>query len=361
MIAARFDYIRGTFYVLILTLTAGCSHQTPHYNTLHGDTPLPNKVELISTPFFPQDRYQCGPAALATILTQSDVITSPNDLKPYVYLPKRQGTLAIDLIATTRRYQRVPYLLEGKLSAIFTEIANGTSVLVMQNLGFSWFPQWHFAVVVGYDLDAKTVMLRSGEIKRHVIPISTFQATWSRARYWAMVAAKPNQIPITANPFSYTKAVHDLSKTHPDVALLAYRTALIKWPQEPLLWLALANTLYQKNELKQSEQALVSGLTHIKDLAQLSTRDIPQVSGRPQTATYAQLWNNYAFVLKAQGCTLESIKAIQCAALIAPHNQDIQSSVLELTTPTSKQALSKHCQLQPCPVNREQGMSSSGG
>lgn len=332
---------------MILTLTAGCSHQISHYNTLHGDTPLPNKVELISTPFFPQDRYQCGPAALATILTQSDVVTSPGELKPYVYLPKRQGTLAIDLIATTRRYQRVPYLLEGKLSAIFTEVANGQAVLVMQNLGFSWFPQWHFAVVVGYDLDAKTVMLRSGEIKRHVIPISTFQATWSRARHWAMVAAKPNQIPITANPFSYTKAVHDLSTIHPDVALVAYRAALKKWPQEPLLWLALANTLYQQKELKQSEQALVSGLIQVGDV--------------PQTAPYAQLWSNYAFVLKAQGCTLESIKAIQCAALIAPHNQDIQSSVLELTIPTGKHVLSKHCQLQPCPISRDQDMSTSGG
>lgn len=359
MIAARFDYIRGTFYVLCLILTAGCSHQSSRYNTVHGNTPLPNKVELIDTPFFPQDRYQCGPAALATILTQSDVVTSPGELKPYVYLPKRQGTLAIDLIATTRRYQRVPYLLEGKLSAIFTEVANGQAVLVMQNLGFSWFRQWHFAVVVGYDLNAKTVMLRSGEIKRHVIPISTFQATWARARYWAMITAKPNQIPITANPFSYTKAVHDLSKVHPDVALVAYRTALKKWPQEPLLWLALANTLYQQDDLKQSEQALINGLT------QFSV--VPQVSGLPQTAAYAQLWNNYAFVLKAQGCTLESIEAIQCAALMAPHNQGIQSSVVELTTPTelttpaSKQAVDKHCQLQPCPIAREQGISSFGG
>ena len=39
-------------------------------------------VELAQTPFFPQDRYQCGPAALATVLGAAGVHVTPEELVP---------------------------------------------------------------------------------------------------------------------------------------------------------------------------------------------------------------------------------------------------------------------------------------
>ena len=36
---------------------------------------LPERVELSDVPFFPQSAYQCGPAALATMLNQRGVLT----------------------------------------------------------------------------------------------------------------------------------------------------------------------------------------------------------------------------------------------------------------------------------------------
>ena len=38
------------------------------------------------------------------------------------------------------------------LSASALHRAGALTLLVLQNLGLSWLPRWHYAVVVGYDL-----------------------------------------------------------------------------------------------------------------------------------------------------------------------------------------------------------------
>ena len=45
---------------------------------------LPERVELSSVPFYPQTAYQCGPAALATMLNQRGVLTTPGFLQDQV-------------------------------------------------------------------------------------------------------------------------------------------------------------------------------------------------------------------------------------------------------------------------------------
>ncbi len=117
-------------------------------------------MELSATPFFPQSDYQCGPAALATVLTASGVTTTPEALVPKVYLPGRQGSLQPELVAAARQYDRLAYVLEPALAQVVAEVAAGRPVLVMQNLGLASYPVWHFAVVVGYDREAEQLVLR---------------------------------------------------------------------------------------------------------------------------------------------------------------------------------------------------------
>lgn len=59
--------MRGWLAGLVLVL-AGCAGQQPMLPP-QSDR-LPERVELSQTPFYPQEIYQCGPAALATLLVQ---------------------------------------------------------------------------------------------------------------------------------------------------------------------------------------------------------------------------------------------------------------------------------------------------
>jgi len=306
----------------------GCSSKSVWREQASSLHQLPTAVELEDTPFFPQTQYHCGPAALATILGATGVDTVPDELTPHVYLPKRQGSLQVDLVATTRRFQRLPYELTGRLDVLFAEVANNHPVLVMQNLGFDWLPQWHYAVVVGYDLERETVTLRSGEERRRVVPIYTFDKTWARAKRWAMVAAPPERIPVSADADQYVRVVHDVEKLHPEIAVSAYQHAIERWPDNALIWLALGNALYSQQQYQGSVTTYREALQHHPD--------------------NEQLWNNYAYALSSVECGEASRAAIHCAVRIKPNDPLLIDSLYELHQHNVKTALL--CDVVHCPL-----------
>ena len=117
-------------------------------------------------PFFPQTEYQCGPAALATLLAHLGADVVADDLVSEVYVAGLKGSLQPELLGATRRHGFVPYVISPEPSAIVSELASGRPVLVLQNLGLERAPVWHYAVVVGVDGDE--VILRSGAQERRI-------------------------------------------------------------------------------------------------------------------------------------------------------------------------------------------------
>ena len=156
----------GQFLACLLCIH-GCSTTYQGRQTLT-DMPgdLPPAVELSQTPFFPQTEHQCGPAALATVLQPHHVDVSPQTLSSQLYIPAREGSLQVEMAVTARRYGMLPYPLSPQFTDLLAEIAAGNPVLVLQNLSFDWWPQWHYAVVIGYDITRNELTLRPGTTKR---------------------------------------------------------------------------------------------------------------------------------------------------------------------------------------------------
>lgn len=245
----------GIYYLVLLTALGGCA--TPQTKRLIESVPaFPQQVELTAVPFFAQDAYQCGPAALATVLGDSGLIVTPEELGPQVYLPGRQGSLQFELLAAARRHGRVPYVLRPQLEALAAEVAAGHPVLVLQNLGFAVIPFWHYAVVVGYDLARADIVLRSGRERRHVTSLRTFELTWRRGDYWAIVVLPPDTLPQTAEELPYLQAVLALENLKRwDDAATAYDAALQRWPRSLGARMGLGNVRYALNDLHGAERA----------------------------------------------------------------------------------------------------------
>lgn len=274
--------------VLILVL-AGCASGPPlrDYNLPAAST------ELSNTPFFAQTEYQCGPAALATVLGASGVQVTPEELTAHVYLPKRKGSLQVELVASTRRHDRIPYVLAPDFDNLLAEVAGGTPVLVMQNLGLRILPQWHYAVVIGYDVPSDSLLLRSGTNRRLRMNRVRFQATWARADNWAMVAVLPASPPATARHSGWLQAAWGFEELdRREAALQAYGAATIRWPEEPLTWQVLANAHYSQGDLAAAETALRRAL---------------------KLAPSATAYNNLAHVLYERGCLTEAAATISRA------------------------------------------------
>ena len=79
------------------------------------------------------------------------------------------------------------YPLAARFDAILAELDAGHPVLVLQNLMFDWWPQWHLAVVVGYDAAQETVILNTDTREHYAMPYPAFLATRGRAERWAVV------------------------------------------------------------------------------------------------------------------------------------------------------------------------------
>ncbi len=269
---------------------------------------FPRQTELTKTPFFPQELYHCGPAALATALNAIDVKVSPDQLVPEVYIPSRKGSLQIEMLAAARRHGALAVKIEPELGAVLKEIAAGNVVLVMQNLGLSWAPSWHYAVVVGYDLDKELIWLRSGTFERFEMSLSAFQRTWARSKYWAFVALKPGDLPASAGVEAVISALIPLEKTVGAAkASVAYAAAAKRWPGNLVLLTGLGNS------------AFVTG-----DLSGAASAFREATSAHPDSAV---AHNNLANVLLAQGDVLAAKESAQKALRLAEKDQKLQSQI----------------------------------
>ena len=187
---------------------------------------------------------------MATLLQWQGLTIRDTDLVPEIYLPKRKGSLQIELLATTRRYNFIPYVLDKQMTALLKEIKAGNPVLVLQNLGLESYPKWHYAVVIGYDIDKDQIILRSGEIKRHVNSFSLFERTWRRAKYWGFIALENGKLPASGDAFTYLKSVAPFEKLRKTkYALSAYKVALKQWPENKNLLMAAGNASYSLKNL----------------------------------------------------------------------------------------------------------------
>jgi len=229
---------------------------------------LPPRQELAQVAFFPQRRYQCGPAALATVLHWGGKAIGPDELVGQIYTPGLQGSLQVEILAASRRHGQLPYRIPASLDALLRELAAGNPVLVLQNLGLSWAPRWHYAVAIGYDLPNGEVILRSGSEARHRTTLSAFRRSWADGGNWAIVVLPPHRLPATAVAEDYLQAVLELERLGQwSAARQAYLAALSRWPGNLVALMGRGNMAYRLGDLAGAEQAFRQALRQHPDAA----------------------------------------------------------------------------------------------
>jgi tetratricopeptide (TPR) repeat protein len=296
--------------VLMALVLSGCA------GLQRGDWPqgiagIPAQHEIASVPFFAQEEYQCGPAALAMVLAWSGLAVEPAELTEKVYTASLKGSLQPAMIAGARRSGRIAYVISGTESLI-REIAAGHPVIVLQNLGLPWIPVWHYAVAIGYDTPADELILHSGTAARKRTPLRLFENTWARAEDWGLLVLKPAEVPATAVEGKFVEAVLGLEKAkQPTAAVDGYRAALNRWPHNLAALMGLGNSYYALGDMKNSEAAFRRA-----------------VALHPGSGA---AWNNLADVLLRQGQKSEALAAARKAiALGGPGEESFQKTLEEI-------------------------------
>ena len=143
-----------------------------------------------------------------------------------------------------------------------------------------------------------------------MLPFTTFEHTWERAGYWAMLALPPGRMPRTATEAAYVAASVALEKTAPPKsAEAAYEAALKRWPRNLSARIGLGNAEYAQGNWKRAEKAYFQ-----------ATLDHPKS---------AIAYNNLAQTLAEQKRYPEALALANQAVLLGGPEQDAARNTLD--------------------------------
>ncbi|WP_169579644.1 PA2778 family cysteine peptidase [Saccharospirillum impatiens] len=229
---------------------------------------MSDQVLLEDVPFFPQQTYQCGPATLAMLMSNQGKAVQPEALVDQVFIESRQGSLQAEMLAATRRQGLLPYVHDTRFSTLLEQVDAGHPVLVFQNLGFGFYPVWHYAVVVGYDLTEQEMLLHSGTSAGLGRTFRRFELEWRGGDYWAMTMHRPGEFPSNPEPSAYLEATAGLEQAEQyEAAAWAYQAATERWPKQLIAWMGLGNARYRQQNFEAAEHAYEAALSLNPDSA----------------------------------------------------------------------------------------------
>ncbi|PMR76992.1 PA2778 family cysteine peptidase [Billgrantia endophytica] len=299
--------LAGVLLLALLTLS-GCA-ATPRLAETTVQT-LPRQVVIEGVPFHAQRDYQCGPASLAMVLNHEGVDVDVDALIPQVFIPGREGSVQPEMLAAVRRHGHVPFVLDNSFDALLTEIAAGHPVVVMQNLSLPAWPMWHYAVAIGYDLDAEEMILHSGEEAERSESFRRFDATWARSDRWAFVALKPGELPNGVSEQRALDAIATFEQAQSaEAALPAWVAFVERFPHSGMGYFALGNARHATGDHEGAVEAFRSSVAQRDDLG--------------------VAWLNLGLTLQAQGETNEARQALERAASLPGHWQTHATAALE--------------------------------
>lgn len=168
---------------ILFCLFPGCSVWRP-LNT--GDIHI-----LEDVPFFKQDEYHCGPAALATVINYSYIRANRpervdiGDVVRAVYSPTARGVLGMDMEKYGRSHGFLPIRQKGSLATLRDSIDKKEPVIILVEYGFLFYTLNHFLVVKGYS--GNGIVVNTGRKENEIIMDGELEHIWKKTDYWSLV------------------------------------------------------------------------------------------------------------------------------------------------------------------------------
>lgn len=229
---------------LLITGCASTNRQTEAF--FRKPHTLPEFARVEGVPFIEQAKDHCGPATLAMVMNWAGKMVTVDEITSQTFTPGMKGTFQADLVSASRRNGMLSVPIAG-LDALLTEVAAGHPVVVFENLGLSWYPRWHYAVVIGYDLNQKTFAMHSGPKASEIIDMRTFEDSWRLSDHWGLVVLPPGKLSASANELAHVRATAALENLgRLDDAERSYLAILNKWPTSLAANIGAANIAFRK-------------------------------------------------------------------------------------------------------------------
>ena len=138
-------------------------------------------------PFVKQTEYDCGPAALASVLSFRGKAADLERITASVYLPKLRGTLPMDLERYAKDQGFTTASSAGTAAALKTAVRSNIPVICLLDLGVWFYRQPHFVTVIGFDDGNGLFIMHDGGTPNRTMAYQDFEKKWARAGKWMIV------------------------------------------------------------------------------------------------------------------------------------------------------------------------------
>lgn len=250
--------MKNIFLILIFIGAVACSSTSQQSDQFlkRNAAALSEKSKIINIPFIKQTAHHCGPAALAMIINHKGHDVTADELAKQIYTPEQKGSLPTDIIGSTRRNGMMAIPINS-IADLIKELSAGNPVLIFENLGLSWYPVWHYAVAVGYDITEPSIILHSGQEKFTRTNLKVFERSWKLTNYWGLAILNPRELSASGSELVHAASAAALEDTGKlDEAQDAYKTILKRWPNSLPALIGLGNVHYTENDLMESVKYL---------------------------------------------------------------------------------------------------------
>jgi predicted double-glycine peptidase len=152
------------------------------------------RLTVVEVPFFPQETFQCGPAALATVInywygkTGAAKSLTHDTIAREIYSPSARGVLGIDLELYARKQGFQARQIAGTIDELKTSLDKSIPPIILVDYGFSRYQRNHFMVVKGYSDSA--LLVNSGRKESERVGNEDLLKVWKKTGYW-MLLVKP--------------------------------------------------------------------------------------------------------------------------------------------------------------------------
>lgn len=188
---------RGMAIAISFFLLYGCTPNTDiiKKNISQGSTEFTPKPDFYinNVPFFPQKRYYCGPASLASVMNFYGVSVTEEEIAKEVYNTKLSGALSMDILIYARTKGFDAFYYKGNMEDIKKYISIGKPVILFLDLGYFFYPVRHYIVATGYNDEMGYLIAHSGMEKNKIFSYKKIQSAWGKTGFGTILISPKGQ------------------------------------------------------------------------------------------------------------------------------------------------------------------------
>jgi tetratricopeptide (TPR) repeat protein len=305
------------------------------------DRDVPAAFRIPAVPYIKQTENYCGPATLTMAMRYYGRRVSVDEIAAQVYTPGKKGTLQQDMLGSARRQGMLAVQIQG-LPNLLKELNAKHPVITFMNLGLSWYPIYHYALVTGYDLREPSVILHSAGSENKEWSMRKFERNWDQS--WGLVVLPATELSAAADELEHSAAAAGLEAVgRAKEAETVYRNILKRWPESFGALIGMGNLSYGRGDYRASV-AYLKKATHFHPLSAVAWHNRATAEGAAKAGGYAR-----ASALRA----LELAPAEQAAAF-----RESLREWLPPAAPAPASALTPKREDPPAPGHRSPRASS---